>query len=402
MRNSRLIGLTALILVLTAACEAGGGGRIGSEIVFGADAPESSLLRGFYPASESWRWTEQEFAFTLRPPSDVRPVYFELDFAFPEELAAEHPAITLTVRINGIEAGNETYRGEGRYLFSGEVPEKASPGGPVEVLVQSSATAEVDGEDRGVIVVSAAFKEYDQTAQYRQKQLEAANRNYEELLRRRTSKFPIEKQKEMMKVFHDLGIWDDLHFHGIKIVKNPLDLWMMQQIIYDVQPDFIIETGAGRGGSSLYWAQVLNGMGLTRSRVLTVDLEDNTAAARNDPLWDRYVTFFLGNSTDPNIVDEIAHLTQGGKVIVCLDSDNSMEHVLEELRLYSPLVSSGSYVVVEDTHYDAVPTRPDLGPGPAAAVRAFLSEGGGERFERDLFRESLILTSNPGGWLRRR
>ena len=400
-RNSILAGLAILAAALTGACGPGGG-RTPAEVVFGASGAERPLLRGFYPPEDAWRWTEKEFAFTLRPASATRPIYLELDFAVPAELAAEHAEITLTARVNGIEAGQQSFEGEGRYLFSAEVPEKAAPGGTVEVLFQTSETVEVDGKQRGVIVVSAAFRDYEHSAHYRLEQLEAANKNYEEALRKRRSMFPAEEQKEIMKIFHDLGIWDDLKFHGVRIVKNPLDLWMMQQIIYDVRPDFIVETGASHGGSSLYWAQTLNGLGLTESRVITIDLEDNTAEARKDPLWDRYVTFLLGNSTDPGIVAEITELTQGSTVIVCLDSDNTMQHVLDELNAYSPLVSSGSYVVVEDTYYDAVLERPDLGPGPAAAVQAFLSQGGSERFELDLSRESLILTSNPGGWLRRK
>ena len=79
-----------------------------------------------------------------------------------------------------------------------------------------------------------------------------------------------------------------------------------------------------------------------------------------------------------------------------------MNHVLNELRLYLPLVSPGSYIVVEDTHFDAIPTFPEQGAGPTAAVNVFLQEDLGKRFEQHLAREALVMTFNPGGWLRKK
>ena len=92
----------------------------------------------------------------------------------------------------------------------------------------------------------------------------------------------------------------------------------------------------------------------------------------------------------------------GRKTLVALDSDHSMQHVLRELRLYSPMVSRSSYLIVEDTHLDGVPTHPEQGAGPLAAVLEFLAEGGRRDFELDLTRESTAMTFNPGGWLRRK
>jgi cephalosporin hydroxylase len=188
----------------------------------------------------------------------------------------------------------------------------------------------------------------------------------------------------------------------VQIEKNPLDLWMMQQIIYEVQPDFIVETGTWKGGSALYWAHTLNGMSLFNSRVITVDVQDATSVAAAHPLWKKYVTFLRGSSSDPQIVDRIAKLVGGHTTLVVLDSDHRMAHVLKELEAYAPLVSQGSYLVVEDTHIDGVPTDPGFGPGPMAAVRQFLESGGSKSFEQDLAREAYIMTFNPGGWLRRK
>ena len=191
-------------------------------------------------------------------------------------------------------------------------------------------------------------------------------------------------------------------FQGIKIIKNPCDLWMMQQIMHEIKPDFVVETGTMRGGSALYWAHTLSGLGLEDAKVLTVDVADETQEAAERSLWKKHVQFFHGSSTDPAIVAQIAQLVQGKTVLVVLDSDHTMKHVREELRLYSGLVSAGSYIVVEDTHYDSVPTHPERGPGPMAAVNAFLQEGGSELFEQDITREAMVMTFNPGGWLKRK
>ncbi len=232
--------------------------------------------------------------------------------------------------------------------------------------------------------------------------VELARQGYQQLVKQRQIQLPVEKQNEMMKLFHDVPIWRQMWFHNVQIDKNPLDLWMMQQIIYEVQPEFVIETGTLRGGSALYWAHTLNGMGLEKSRVFTVDTQDFTSTARTHPLWKKYVTFLKGSSTDPAIVSEIARQVRGHKTLVTLDSDHSMKHVLDEIRAYAPLVSRGSYLIVEDTHIDGVPTQPNFGPGPMAAVLEFLKTGGSQNFAQDLSREALIMTFNPGGWLHRK
>ena len=102
------------------------------------------------------------------------------------------------------------------------------------------------------------------------------------------------------------------------------------------------------------------------------------------------------------IVSAIAKLVKGKRVIVTLDSDHSKEHVLKEIQSYAPMIHKGGYLVVEDTHMDGVPTMPTTGPGPNAAVEQFLKDGGDAMFERDRTRENMIMTFNPGGWLRRK
>jgi cephalosporin hydroxylase len=216
----------------------------------------------------------------------------------------------------------------------------------------------------------------------------------------RDVKIPLEKQKEIARLFHDLDIWRNMWFLGIPIQKNPCDLWMMQQIVYETKPDVIVETGTFRGGSALYFAHMLEGMGLTDSKVITCDVEDACREAATLPLWQKHVEFILGSSTDEKTLERIRQACQGKRVLVVLDSLHEKDHVLKELDLYAPLVSAGSYLIVEDTNSDGVPVFPGS-IGPTAAVQAFLPTEQGKLFKQDVSREAMVLTFNPGGWLKK-
>ncbi len=365
---------------------------------------QSRLLRGFYGVTGGWRWTSRVFAVSLDPPQADRGTYLEFDFGLSSELLSEYATVTLVARVNGVEVGRQKYDKVGRYVFASYVPFAALGRKPAEVEFELDHALKdpTDGHLLGANAVSIGLKEYEQTTEYRETQARLAREAYSKLVEERHHQMPPQKERELMKSFHELPVWQNLWFQNVRIIKNPLDLWMMQQIIYEVQPDFIVETGTWYGGSALYWAYTLHGMSLLHSHVLTVDVQDFTPHSASHPLWKKYVEFFRGSSTDPAIVSRIAEKVKGRKTIVTLDSDHSMSHVLQELRMYSPLVSPGSYLIVEDTHLDGLPTHPEQGPGPMAAVRRFLEEGGNRDFERDDSREALVLTFNPGGWLRRK
>lgn len=230
----------------------------------------------------------------------------------------------------------------------------------------------------------------------------AIHSSYEHIAEKRESVVDKATLDHMDTVFHQLDIWAHLYWLGVPFMKNPLDAWMMQQIIAEVRPDYVVEAGTWRGGAALYFASVLNGLGLTEAKVITIDIEDKRAAEAVDhPLWPKYVEFILGSSTDPSVVARISDEVKGKKVFVSLDSSHRASHVLQELRAYGPLVSPGSYIVAEDTNLDGVPILPDYGPGPFAAVQEFLASNPPPPFERDLSREAFIMTWNRGGWLRR-
>lgn len=194
---------------------------------------------------------------------------------------------------------------------------------------------------------------------------------------------------------------------GRPIIQYPQDMIAMQEIVWRVQPDLIIETGIAHGGSLVYYAsllELLGGDGL----VLGVDIdirEHNRAAIESHPMAKR-IRMIQGSSIDAATVDRVAEAARGRKrILVTLDSNHTHAHVLEELRLYSPFVTVGSYLVVFDTVVEHMPKAmfPDRpwGPGdnPKTAVHEFLR--GSDRFVIDHDVEhKLLLTVAPDGYLR--
>ncbi len=185
---------------------------------------------------------------------------------------------------------------------------------------------------------------------------------------------------------------------GVQTMQTPLDMWVFQEIIYETKPDVLIETGTRTGGGAYYYASILD---LVKAgRVITVDIEDYP----NKPNHPR-ITYLTGSSTSDAVIGAIrGFIKPGEKVMVILDSSHNKEHVLEELRLYAPLVASGCYLVVQDTHLNGHPIFLDRTPdpgheGPMEAVSEFLSKN--KDFVPDRTREKYGLTFNPNGWLKR-
>lgn len=371
-----------------------------------ADASSKErLLHGFYTGTDGWLWTARRFAVSLDPPPPLdASTSVAIDVTAPTELMNRVKTATLTVKVNGRKVGTHTFAKETRAHLVFDIPPGILKDAPatVECELDRAFTDERTNRELGLIAVSMSLSHEPTATIGHDTAVELARNSYLRMMKERQRQMPLEKQHDLMKLFHEIPVWRNTWFHNVPIEKNPLDLWMMQQIIYEVQPDFVIETGTWKGGSALYWAHTLNGMGLVNSRVLTVDILDQTSTAATHPLWSKYVVPFKGSSTDPAIVADIGRRTSGRKVLVTLDSDHSMKHVLNELNAYAPLVTRGSYIVVEDTHMDGVPTQPGFGPGPLAAVMRFLAENGSKDFEQDFAREAMIMTFNPGGWLRRK
>ena len=202
---------------------------------------------------------------------------------------------------------------------------------------------------------------------------------------------------EFHRLYYEAGelgwTWRDTSWLGVPVRKSPFDLWMYQEIISELQPDLIIESGTAMGGSAAFLASMCDLVG--RGRVVTIDISADPDRPRHDR-----IDYVSGSSTDPAVVEDVrARAARADRVLVILDSDHSAAHVTEELRLYSPLVTVGSYLVVEDTNINGHPVLPEFGPGPMEAVDRFLAET--SEFTPDPRRERLLMTFSPNGWLLR-
>jgi len=193
---------------------------------------------------------------------------------------------------------------------------------------------------------------------------------------------------------------------GRPIIQLPQDMMAMQEIIWDVKPDLIIECGIAHGGSILYYASILELQG--HGEVLGIDRDirpHNREAIESHPMFKR-ISMIEGSSIDPAVADQVRAAAAGKKVIVVLDSNHTHDHVLGELRLYAPLVSVGSYcvvmdTVVEDMPEDAFPDRPwGKGDNPKTAVWAYLKESQDFKID-EAMHNKLLITVARDGYLRR-
>ena len=132
-----------------------------------------------------------------------------------------------------------------------------------------------------------------------------------------------------------------LTWFGVPFIKFPHDLIFYQKIIFETKPDLIIETGTKHGGTTLFLAHILDLIG--NGRIITIELNSWRKLKFSHPR----ITQLIGSSTDPEIINKII---PKGRVMVILDSDHSKQHVIRELELYSSLVTTGCYLIIEDTN----------------------------------------------------
>lgn len=220
---------------------------------------------------------------------------------------------------------------------------------------------------------------------------------YQRIIRQDTIRKSIVREFQRLYYNTRSRTWQNTWWLGVPVIKCPLDLWVYQEILFELKPDVVIECGTSKGGSAYFLSSMCELVG--HGRVITIDLYPKP----NRPQHKR-LTYLSGSSTDERILSELGRLIRdadgdSASVLVILDSDHSRDHVLNELRLYSPLVTPGSYLIVEDTVLNGHPVWPDFGPGPMEAVDIFLSEN--DDFVIDTNREKFYLTWNPRGYLKR-
>jgi cephalosporin hydroxylase len=195
------------------------------------------------------------------------------------------------------------------------------------------------------------------------------------------------------RAYYDSGIWQRTYWLGVPIAKYPTDLIAYQEVLWESRPDLIVECGTFRGGSAYFFATLCELMG--HGRVLTIDPVVQPGRPQHARL-----SYLQGSSTAPETLEQVRAARGSGTCMVVLDSDHSKAHVLNELRLYAPLVDPGQYLVVEDTNVNGHPVLPEHGPGPWEALEVFLAEC--PDFEPVGWGEKYFLTANPWGYLRKK
>lgn len=182
-------------------------------------------------------------------------------------------------------------------------------------------------------------------------------------------------------------------YRGTTIWKCPLDVWLYQELLHEIRPWLVVETGTAYGGSAYFLGDLCETLGL--GSVVSIDTQVFEGRVTHPR-----VTYLFGSSTSEEVLDQVrAMVPPDAPVLVILDSDHTRDHVLAELRALTPLVPVGSCVIVEDTNVNGHPTYPSFGPGPMEAVDAFLAET--DDFVVDPVSDKFLMTFNPRGVLRR-
>ncbi len=212
----------------------------------------------------------------------------------------------------------------------------------------------------------------------------------------------------LLQAYHDVWYncghtWVYTHFLGVSVMKNPNDLWIYQALLTTHRPRVVIETGTYQGGSALWFACLMDGLGIEGGRVYTIDFEDHIK-----PGQQRHprITFLAGDSTDAELAASIAEDKPAGPLLISLDADHTAEHVEKELEIYAPLCAVGDWLVVEDTD---IAWDDQAGPngervkgdrGARGGLQAYIDRHPGE-WRQDLLCERYLNTCHPGGWLQR-
>jgi cephalosporin hydroxylase len=221
-----------------------------------------------------------------------------------------------------------------------------------------------------------------------------------------------ESLKSAAKAFNDASNSAQYSYNftwmGRPIIQYPQDMVAMQELIWEIKPDLIIETGIAHGGSLIYYASILELIG--NGEVLGIDIdirEHNKKEIESHPMFKR-IRMIQGSSIDQNIVQEVEKISHGKqKVMVCLDSNHTHDHVLSEMNMYSPFVSKDSYLVVFDTIVEDLPENYfgqkrlwGIGNNPKTAVSSFLQENNNFTIDTSIDNKLLISVA-PSGYLKR-
>lgn len=190
-------------------------------------------------------------------------------------------------------------------------------------------------------------------------------------------------------------VFDQCSWMGVRTLKNPLDVWIYQELLYRLQPDVIVEIGSASGGSTLFFAHLCDLIG--KGQVISVDIDRSNYHVEHPR-----ITPVTGDSASPEVVGRVRAMCIGKSVLVIHDGDHHKPQVLRDLQAYADLVSLNSYLIVEDGIVDLFRLRDGfwgLADGPLAAVETFVRHD--QRFVVDTDCERYLITYNPKGYLKR-
>ncbi|MES2777472.1 MAG: cephalosporin hydroxylase family protein [Bacteroidota bacterium] len=215
------------------------------------------------------------------------------------------------------------------------------------------------------------------------------------------------------KVFNDESNKSQYSYNftwmGRPIIQYPQDMIAMQELIWEIKPDLIIETGIAHGGSLIYYASLLELIG--KGEILGIDIdirEHNRKEIESHPMYKR-IHMIEGSAIEDATIKQVEKYAEGKKtILVTLDSNHTHEHVLAELNLYSKFVTPGSYLVVFDTIVEFLPenympglVRPwGVGDNPMTAVNTFLKDNDDFVIDNNISNKLLISVA-PSGYLKR-
>ncbi len=197
----------------------------------------------------------------------------------------------------------------------------------------------------------------------------------------------------------------EIEWLGVPVIQTPEDLVLLQELIFKLQPDFILEIGIAHGGGMIFEASLLELLG--KGKVIGVDIEireHNKKVIEMHPLVKR-IEMIQGNSISKEVIKEIKkRIPKSSKVIVCLDSNHAKPHVLRELELYQDFVLPGSYIVVFDTISSdlaklGASKKIYIDNGPGEAVNEFLKKNNNFKIDKQF--NKLYCSHNKDGYLKR-
>ena len=217
--------------------------------------------------------------------------------------------------------------------------------------------------------------------------------------------------KQLTKTWYDKADSYEYTYHftwlGLPIIQYPQDIVAMQELVYRVKPDLIIETGIARGGSIIFYASMLHLLN-NNGRVIGIDIDirqHNKIAIEQHAMF-KYITLVEGSSIDPLVIAKVSEIASKYKnILVVLDSNHTEDHVLMELKSYSPLVKPSSYIVVFDTQIENTDLVNNAdkpwgqGNNPMTAVKNFLQENSRFQIDREI-EDKLQITECPSGYLK--